>query len=54
MAAVPVLHVGAGLAVWRMNAANTASIRVAGKCGFKECLRGEFRGRPAVFLDRVL
>lgn len=33
---------------------NAASIRVAEKCGFVECLRAEFSGREAVFLDRVL
>jgi RimJ/RimL family protein N-acetyltransferase len=33
---------------------NTASIRVAEKCGFKEFRRGLSAGRPRVFFDRIL
>jgi RimJ/RimL family protein N-acetyltransferase len=37
-----------------VNADNRASIRVAEKCGFRECLRREYERGVAVFLDRVL
>ncbi|HXC53793.1 MAG TPA: GNAT family N-acetyltransferase [Rhizomicrobium sp.] len=33
---------------------NTASIRVAEKCGFREFHRGLSAGRPRVFFDRIL
>lgn len=47
-------HFGPIRVIAAMHASNTASYRVAEKCGFKECLRREFNGRSAVFLDRVL
>ena len=33
---------------------NTASLRVAEKCGFRELRRGLSLGRPRVFLERAL
>lgn len=47
-------HFGPIRVIAAVNVENIASIRVAEKCGFQECLRGSFRGRAAVFLDRVL
>lgn len=47
-------HFGPVRMIAAVSVENTASIRVAEKCGFRECLRCEFRGRPAVVLDRVL
>jgi RimJ/RimL family protein N-acetyltransferase len=47
-------HFGPIRVVAAVNAQNRASIRVAEKCGFTECLRKDFNGRSAVFLDRVL
>ena len=47
-------HFGPIRIIAAVNVENLASIRVAEKCGFKECLREEFHGRSAVFLDRVL
>ncbi len=32
---------------------NTASFRVAAKCGFRECRRAIYRGEPIVLLDRI-
>jgi RimJ/RimL family protein N-acetyltransferase len=48
------LHFGPIRVIAAVNVENRASIRVAEKCGFKECLRREFRGRSAVFLERTL
>jgi RimJ/RimL family protein N-acetyltransferase len=47
-------HFGPIRVLAAMNAANTASRRVAEKCGFRECLRRDFNGRPSLFLDRTL
>jgi RimJ/RimL family protein N-acetyltransferase len=47
-------HFGPIRVIAAVNVENIASIRVAQKCGFKECLRRDFNGRAAVFLDRVL
>jgi RimJ/RimL family protein N-acetyltransferase len=47
-------HFGPIRVLAAVNVENLASIRVAEKCGFKECLRRDFKGRLAVFLDRVL
>jgi RimJ/RimL family protein N-acetyltransferase len=48
------MHFGHIRVIAAVNVANVASIRVAEKCGFKECLRKDFHGRSAVFFDRVL
>lgn len=47
-------HFGPIRVIAAVSVENTPSIRVAEKCGFKECLRRDFRGHPAVFLDRTL
>jgi RimJ/RimL family protein N-acetyltransferase len=47
-------HFGPIRVIAAVNVENVASIRVAEKCGFSECLRSEFHGRKAVFFDRVL
>jgi len=47
-------HFGPIRVIAAVNQANFASIRVAEKCGFAECLRADFNGRPAVFLERIL
>lgn len=47
-------HFGPIRVIAAVNVENPASIRVAEKCGFQECLRADFHGRKAVFLDRVL
>ncbi len=47
-------HFGPVRVLAAMNAVNTASRRVAEKCGFTECLRRTFNGRESLFLDRVL
>ena len=47
-------HFGPIRVIAAVNVENVASIRVAEKCGFSECLRREFHGRKAVFFDRVL
>lgn len=47
-------HFGHIRVIAAVSVENTPSIRVAQKCGFKECLRRDFNGRSAVFFDRVL
>jgi len=47
-------HFGPVRVLAAVNVDNFTSIRVAEKCGFKECLRAEFHGRKAVFFDRIL
>lgn len=47
-------HFGPIRVIAAVNVLNRASIRVAEKCGFTECLRKEFSGRQAVFFDRML
>ncbi|GAA0577989.1 GNAT family N-acetyltransferase [Rhizomicrobium electricum] len=47
-------HLGPIRVIAAVNADNRASIRVAEKCGFRECLRREYERGVAVFLDRVL
>jgi RimJ/RimL family protein N-acetyltransferase len=47
-------HFGPIRVIAAVNAQNRASLRVAKKCGFTECLRKDFHGRTAVFLDRIL
>jgi len=47
-------HFGPIRVIAAVSVENTASIRVAEKCGFGQCLRADFNGRTAVFLDRVL
>lgn len=47
-------HFGPIRVIAAVNQANIPSIRVAEKCGFTECLRADFNGRPAVFLDQIL
>lgn len=48
------VHFGPIRVLAAVSVENGASIRVAEKCGFKECLRADFNGRSAVFLDRLL
>lgn len=47
-------HFGPIRVIASINVENRASIRVAEKCGFTECLRRDFNGRPSVFFDRFL
>ncbi len=47
-------HFGPIRVIAAVNADNRASIRVAEKCGFRECLRRRYERGEAVFLDRIL
>ena len=47
-------HFGPARVIALTTADNTASIRVAEKCGFKEFRHGLSAGRPRVFFDRIL
>jgi RimJ/RimL family protein N-acetyltransferase len=47
-------HLGPIRVIAAVNADNRASIRVAEKCGFRECLRRQYERGEAVFLDRIL
>ena len=47
-------HFGPARVIALTTGDNTASIRVAEKCGFREFHRGLSAGRPRVFFDRIL
>jgi RimJ/RimL family protein N-acetyltransferase len=47
-------HFGPIRVIAAVSAGNGASIRVAEKCGFRECLRRQYERGEAVFFDRIL
>jgi len=45
-------HFGSGRTVCLIHPENLASIRVAEKCGFRECTRTSYKGQPTILFER--